>query len=76
MTVNRNVSGALSIYVQSNHHRTVNNNYHNAKRYSNYALGLVIANIIYTLLLGVILTGVAVGISGIPLYSTYYRGYG
>ncbi len=57
--------------MQSNHHRTANNNYHNAKRYSNYALGLVIANIIYTLLLGIILTGVAVGING---YSRY--GYG
>ncbi|XP_064383371.1 uncharacterized protein LOC135331989 [Halichondria panicea] len=59
----------------SNHNRTANQNYHNAKRYSNYALGLVIANIIYTLVLGIILTGVAVGLSRISLYG-YYGYYG
>ncbi|XP_064383260.1 uncharacterized protein LOC135331895 isoform X2 [Halichondria panicea] len=52
----------------SNHHRTVHKNYHNANKYSNYALGLVLANIIYTLLWGVILIGVLVGISGFGLY--------
>ncbi|XP_064383379.1 uncharacterized protein LOC135332000 [Halichondria panicea] len=59
----------------SNHNRTANKNYHNAKRYSNYALGLVLANIIYTLLLGVILTGVAVGI-GSRCYNCYNYYYG
>ncbi len=59
------------LIIQSNHNRTTNKNYRNAKRYSNYALGLVLANIIYTLLLGVILTGVAVGI-GSRCYNCYY----
>ncbi|XP_064383208.1 uncharacterized protein LOC135331860 isoform X2 [Halichondria panicea] len=55
----------------SNHHCRVNKNYHKAKRYSNYALGLAIANIMYTFLLCIILIGVGIGVSKITLH-----GYG
>ncbi len=58
-------------YIQSNHHCRVNKNYHKVKRYSNYALGLAIANIMYTFLLCIILIGVGVGVSKITLH-----GYG
>ncbi len=58
-------------YIQSNHHCRVNKKYRKAKRYSNYALGLAIANIMYTFLLCIILIGVGIGVSKITLH-----GYG